>query len=119
MRKPRASCPKLSFVNIKIRSISSVVISGAVIAATTFVPVLATTKRDDGDDPGQGLGTQGAILWFVLLPMAISGIIALLVMGPGWVSTAKKSAENGFLDDPTSADSLIANKPEVAALTYE
>jgi len=106
-------------VNIKIRSISSVAISGAVLAATTFVPAFATTKRDDGDEPGQGLGTLGAILWFVLLPMAISGFIALLVMGPGWVSAAKKSAENGFLDDPTSGDSSNVNKPEVAALTYE
>jgi hypothetical protein len=84
----------------------------------TAMPVLADNKRDDGDQPGTGLGVQGAILWFVILPLAIYAVIALLVMGPGWVSAAKKSATNGFLDDPTG-EKPAGSKPETASLTYE
>lgn len=78
------------------------------IVATNVAPVFAGTKRDDGDEPGQALGVQGAILWFVLLPLLITGIISLLVMGPGWVSAAKQSAPNGFLDDPTVGENSNA-----------
>ena len=100
-----------------MRSIYSVLVSGAVIGATNVLPVIADTKRDDGDEPGAPLGTLNTILIFVLLPLAISGIIALLVMGPGWVSAAKKSAENGFLDDPTAGE--ITNDSKPAAITQE
>lgn len=106
-------------MNNRIRAIASVCFASTIVTVTAIAPVWAGTKRDDGDDPGQGLGVQGAILWFVLLPLAISGIIALLVMGPGWVSAAKKSAPNGFLDDPTASAQPVSDKPEVASLTYE
>lgn len=99
------------------RSVVSAFISSAVLTATAVVPVLADNRRDDGDQPGQALSFQATVLWFVILPLAIYGIIALLVMGPGWVSTAKKSATNGFLDDP--AGNSQQNKPEVAKLSYE
>jgi len=105
-------------VSKNFRKAVSVCVASGVIALTSALPVLAGTKHDDGDQPGQGLGVQGAILWFVILPLAIYGVIALLVMGPGWVSAAKKSATNGFLDDPTG-DKPVSSKPETASLTYE
>lgn len=100
------------------RKALSVCVSSGVVALASAMPVLADNKHDDGDQPGQGLGVQGAILWFVILPLAIYAIIALLVMGPGWVSTAKKSSANGFLDDPTG-EKPVGSKPETASLTYE
>lgn len=77
----------------------------AILSATTISPAFAeTTKRDDGDQPGEPMGTLSAILWFVILPLTISGIIALLTMGPSWTSAARKSTRDGFLDDPTLSD---------------
>jgi len=96
----------------------STCVSGAVIAASTVTPVLADSRRDDGDQPGASLSFLATVLWFVILPLAIYAVIALLVMGPGWVSAAKKSAANGFLDDPTE-EKPQRDKPETAALTYE
>ena len=101
-----------------LRKAVSVCVASGVVALAIALPALAGGKHDDGDQPGQGLGVQGAILWFVILPAAIYAIIALLVMGPGWVSAAKKSATNGFLDDPTG-EKPVGSKPETASLTYE
>ncbi len=101
----------------KFRTALTAGFSTAVLLATTVAPVIADSRRDDGDEPGQSMSALSTFLWFVVLPLAIYGIIALLVMGPGWVSAAKKSSANGFLDDPT-ADS-VSSKPETAQLTYE
>jgi hypothetical protein len=75
--------------------------SALVIAASTTLPALAGGKRDDGDEPGAGLGTAQAILIFVILPIAISGIIALFVLAPGWTKSARAATNDGFLDDPS------------------
>lgn len=81
----------------------------AVLSATSISPAFAeTTKRDDGDQPGEPMGTLNAILWFVVLPVAISGIIALLTMGPSWTSAARKSTRNGYLDDPTLSERQVS-----------
>ena len=101
----------------KFRTALTAGFSTTVLIVTSIAPAFAGSHRDDGDDPGQGLSALSTFLWFVVLPLAIYGIIALLVMGPGWVSAAKKSSANGFLDDPT-ADS-VSSKPETAQLTYE
>ena len=100
------------------RKVVSVCVASGVVALANAMPVLADNKRDDGDQPGAGMGVQRAILWFVVFLLAIYAVIALLVMGPGWVSAAKKSAPNGYLDDPTG-EKPVGSKPETASLTYE
>lgn len=58
--------------------------AGAVAAGTTLMmllmssPALALT-RDDGDDPGSGLSVIQTVGLFVLIPLALFGIIAGLV----------------------------------------
>ena len=70
-----------------IRRIWSTTSAVAVLTATSVSPAFAeSTKRDDGDQPGEPMGTLNAILWFVVLPLAIYGILALLTMGPSWTS---------------------------------
>ena len=92
-----------------IRRILTTTSAFAVWASTSVAPAFAeTTKRDDGDQPGEPMGTLNAILWFVVLPLAISGIIALLTMGPSWTSAARKSTRGGYLDDPTLSDRQVA-----------
>lgn len=76
--------------------------STLVIAATHTGVALANTKRDDGDEPGAAISTATAIILFVLVPLAIAGLIALFVLAPGWTKGAKESANNQFLDDPTN-----------------
>ena len=81
-------------------------------------PVLAeSTKRDDGDEPGVHMGTLDAILWFVVLPLAITGIITLLTLGPSWTSAARNSTRNGYLDDPTLSEKQIPPS-ERSQITY-
>ena len=65
-------------------------------------------KRDDGDQPGEPMGTLNAILWFVVLPLTITGIITLLTLGPSWTSAARKSTRGGYLDDPTLSDRQVS-----------
>ena len=80
----------------------------AILSVTAIYPVLAETiKRDDGDEPGEPMGTLNAILWFIVLPLAITGIITLLTLGPSWTSAAKNSTRDGYLDDPTLSEKQI------------
>lgn len=76
-----------------------------------------TNKRDDGDEPGEPMGTLSAILWFVVLPIAITGIITLLTLGPSWTSAARNSTRDGYLDDPTLSDKQIPPS-ERSQITY-
>lgn len=81
----------------------------AILVLTSVSPAFAeSTKRDDGDQPGEPMGTLNAILWFVVLPLTIYGIIALLTMGPSWTSAARKSTRGGYLDDPTLAEREVS-----------
>jgi hypothetical protein len=91
-----------------IRRIWSTSSALAVLGLTSISPAFAeATKRDDGDQPGEPMGTLNAILWFVVLPLTITGIIALLTMGPSWTSAARKSTRGGYLDDPTLSDRQV------------
>lgn len=92
-------------MTVSTRRVFATCSSTLFIAAATTLPALANGKRDDGDEPGMGLGTMNAILIFVLLPIAISGLIALFVLAPGWTKSAKQATHDGFLDDPTALPS--------------
>ena len=99
-----------------IRRIWSTSSAVAILVSTSVSPAFAeSTKRDDGDQPGEPMGTLNAILWFVVLPLAISGIIALLTLGPSWTSAARKATRGGYLDDPTLADREVSGseRPQI------
>jgi len=99
-----------------IRRIWSTSSAVAILVSTSVSPAFAeSTKRDDGDQPGEPMGTLNAILWFVVLPLAISGIISLLTLGPSWTSAARKSTRGGYLDDPTLADREVSGseRPQI------
>ncbi|MCF8555191.1 MAG: hypothetical protein K9F93_03720 [Candidatus Nanopelagicales bacterium] len=102
-----------------IRRIWSTSSAVAVLVSTSVAPAFAeSTKRDDGDQPGEPMGTLNAILWFVVLPLAISGLIALLTMGPSWTSAARKSTKGGFLDDPTLSDRQVEADAAKREISY-
>lgn len=90
-----------------LRKVAMTVSSVAVISASVVGPAFAGTHNDDGEDRGTPMSLTQVILWFVVSPIAISGLISLTVMAPGWVRKARASSVNGFLDDPTLADRQI------------
>ena len=97
-------------MKISIRRLWSSSSAVAILVLTSVSPAFAeSTKRDDGDQPGEPMGTLNAILWFLVLPLTIYGIIALLTMGPSWTSAARKSTRGGYLDDPTLAEREVSN----------
>ena len=94
-----------------IRRFWSTTATFAVLTLTTVSVAFAEDlKRDDGDEPGDPMGTLNAILWFVVLPLAITGIITLLTLGPSWTSAARKSTRDGYLDDPTLSDRQMSER---------
>jgi len=102
-----------------IRRIWSSSSAVAILVSTSVSPAFAeSTKRDDGDQPGEPMGTLNAVLWFVVLPLAISGLLALLTMGPSWTSAARKSTQGGYLDDPTLSDRQIETDAEKREISY-
>lgn len=96
---------------MNMRRIWAVTAATAVVSVSAIVPAVANGgKYDDGQEAGEPIGLMNAILWFVVLPLSISAIIALLVLAPGWNSSARKSTQGGFLDDPTLADRQVESK---------
>ncbi len=90
--------------------------SVAVLTVTALAPAIAGSKNDDGEDRGTAMSTTSAVLWFVVVPLAVSAIIALFVMAPGWIRSAQRSTQGGFLDDPTLGDRLEVEGNHKAAI---
>jgi len=105
-------------VTKNLRRITALASTTFVLSATAVAPAFATTKRDDGDEPGAGIGSASAIIYFVIVPLAISGFIALLVLAPGWTKNARNATRGGFLDDPTLADRQVTQATERQQITY-
>lgn len=99
-----------------MRRVIATASSVAVLSATAVIPAIAGSKNDDGEDRGTAMSTTSAILWFVVVPLTISAVIALLVSAPGWIRSAQASTEGGFLDDPTRADRLEVAAPNRSAI---
>lgn len=89
-------------INNRIRRVWAVASSAAVVSATAVAPVLANNKYDDGEERGASLSLGNTILIFVVLPTVITLVISALVLAPGWTSAARKSTNDGYLDDPTA-----------------
>ena len=75
---------------MRLRRTAATLSSTLIITATYFLPAIADNRRDDGDEPGAPLSTATAIVIFVLVPLAITGLITLFVMAPGWTKKSKE-----------------------------
>lgn len=69
--------------------------AGAVTLGTTLLlmasPAAHALQRDDGDDPGTGLSIFETISYFVVAPLALFALIAVLVV-VGEKSTSRKES---------------------------
>ena len=106
-------------MNTNLRRFWATTASTAVISVSAIVPAIADGgKYDDGQDAGSPLGMLNVILIFVILPIGITAVIALLTLAPGWASAARNSTKGGFLDDPTLGDRQVEAKAEKREISY-
>jgi len=104
---------------MNLRRVWAATASTAIISALAIVPAIATGgKYDDGQEAGAPLGMLNVILLFVILPLGVASIVALLTLAPGWTSAARKSTQGGFLDDPTLSDRQIEAKVSQREISY-
>ena len=99
-----------------MRNAAAAALSSATFMVLTAAPALAGRKDWDGQDRGEAMSLGQAILLFGVLPLAISGGIALIVLIPDWARRAKASTRGGYLDDPTLADRQSVSGADRAAI---
>jgi hypothetical protein len=65
-----------------LRRLPAVASCTAGLLLATAAPALASTKMDDGQDTGPGLSVIETLLWFVVLPVGLFVVIAILATLP-------------------------------------
>jgi hypothetical protein len=82
-----------------------------------LLSVAARAPRYDGEDPGEPLGTVTALAIFVGIPVAVTIIIALLVLAPGWTRTARSGGSTNWEGDALwlgAAESPVVSGEQLA-----
>ena len=67
---------------VTLRRLPAVALCTAGLLLASAAPALATSKTDDGDDPGSGLTVIQTLGWFVVLPITLFVVIAILATLP-------------------------------------
>lgn len=71
---------------------AGVVLGPAVLLGPMLAGPAQALRRDDGDDPGEQLSTLEVLLIFGVIPIAVMGLIALLVCLPSLVKSPRGTA---------------------------
>lgn len=106
------------------RAVTRVTTSAVTVAVTALASTLLSAGPalagdivgpSEGADPGSGLGAAGTLLLFVVTPLVVYGVIALLVLLPGAVRANRYRPAEGWSADPVwfagpvDADTAVAN----------
>lgn len=87
---------------------AAVLVTSFALTALAVGPAAATSRDmtfDDGEDRGTTMSPGQAFLLFVVVPLAVAGIVWLLVMARGWTSSARMDdLRDGAALPATSAD---------------
>lgn len=88
-----------------LRRLLAVSAASATVMLANASPALAAMssvdpKRDAGDDPGPGLTVLETFLYFVAAPLAISALVALLVMAPSWTRRGRLGTDVDWSGEP-------------------
>jgi hypothetical protein len=87
---------------------AAVVVTSFALTAIAVGPVAAASRDmtvDDGEERGTPMSLATAFLLFVVVPLAVAGLVWLLVKAPGWKSSARMDDLQGGAELPaTSAD---------------
>jgi len=109
-----------------LRRLLAVSAASATVMLANASPALAAMssvdpKRDAGDDPGQGLTVLQTFLYFVAAPIAISAIVALLVMAPSWTRRGRLGPDVDWSGEPLRVNGAAieaeASKADSPAIT--
>lgn len=65
-----------------VRRAGAAALGSAALVLLPAATALASSGRDDGSEPGDGLSVIETLLWFVVLPSALFVVIAVLVSAP-------------------------------------
>jgi hypothetical protein len=87
------------------RAVTRAITAGATGLVTTLLTVAPAFASDpvgplEGADPGKPLGTAAGLLLFVGAPLALFGLIAVLVLMPGAVRANRYRPAEGWAADP-------------------
>ena len=87
------------------RAVTRVITAGAVGLMTTLLTASPAFADDpvgplEGADPGSSLGPAETILLFVVAPLAILGLVGLVVLLPGAVRSHRYRPAEGWAADP-------------------
>ena len=72
--------------------------TGALLPLLAATPALA--KLDDGEQPGKGLGTAMVVLIYVVIPLGIFAVIALLAILPSMLRRPRYRPGRPWQHDP-------------------
>ena len=81
----------------RVRARLAALATGAVLAVLPLTPALA---RDDGEVPGKSLGTGLVVVIYVLVPLGIFGVIALLSILPSALRRPRYRPGRAWTYDP-------------------
>jgi hypothetical protein len=84
---------------------AAVVVAVAGASSLLASPAYAAIRRDDGDEPGDVMSWGTALLLFVGIPLALAGLVWLLVSAPGWTRGGRTGDVEAWTGDPLVLDS--------------
>jgi hypothetical protein len=98
-------------VTVALSTLASV----AVLTVTTAAPVMALTRRDDGDEPGELIGLPLALGLFVGIPALVFIVLAALIYLPSMRSpkTPLESSQEVEVRTGYDAATLSQSAPNV------
>ena len=102
------------------RAVTRVTTAAVTLAVTTLLSAAPAFADDivgpsEGAEPGEGLGPAGTLLLFVVTPLVVYGVIALVVLLPGAVRANRYRPAEGWSADPVwfagpvDADAAVAH----------
>lgn len=74
-----------------------------------------SSSFDDGEERGTPMSIGQAVLFFVVIPLAIVGLVWLLVKAPGWTRSGRTGSDDVWAGDPLSVGTAASS--DRAALT--
>lgn len=92
---------------------TALLVPGIAGPASAMAGIGGSGTFDDGEERGTPMGVGEAVLVFVVLPIAIAGIIWLLVKAPGWTRSGRTDADGAWTEEPLSVGAAAG--PALAA----
>lgn len=90
---------------------TALLVPGVAGPASAMAGIGGSGTFDDGEERGTPMGIGEAVLIFVVLPIAIAGIIWLLVKAPGWTRSGRTDADGAWTEEPLSVGAASADRP--------